>query len=55
LTARAIMLTKSAHKGVLMLKLMGELGIQIETEVHVNQVLEGCFRGGKIHLVQEAL
>ena len=48
------MLTKSAHKGVLMLKLMSELGIRISAEEHLNPVVEGCFRSGKFHFVQEA-
>lgn len=49
------MLTKSAHKGSLMIKLMSEIGIQIHVENHLNPVIEGCFRSGKYHFVQEVL
>eukprot|EP00347_Sterkiella_histriomuscorum_P013026 403366299 len=54
-TAKAIMLTKSAHKGVLMIKLMSELNIPVLVESHLNPVIEGCFRNGKQNLVQEAV
>lgn len=49
------MLTKSANKGVLMIKLMSELGIPVVADRHLNPVIEGCFRSGKFHFVQEAL
>lgn len=49
------MLTKSAHKGALMIKLMSELGIPIHTENHLIPVIEGCFRSGKHQFVQEVL
>ena len=49
------MLTKSAHKGVQMLKLMQELGFKVDMERHVNPVIESCFRSGKFNFVQEAL
>lgn len=55
LSAKAIMLTKSAIKGVTLIKTMTDLELSVSAELHLNPVIEACFRGGKSHLIQDLL
>ncbi|CDW75338.1 UNKNOWN [Stylonychia lemnae] len=54
-SAKGVMFTKSAQKGLVIVQKMLELRVPISAESHLNPIIESCFRGNKGYLIQDIL